>query len=155
MTDAPRDPYRQLTDEARALAASLLRGATHCALATSRDGHPTVSRAGCAWVDGALMLLLSDLSDHARHLAADSRAGLLVGEPGAKGDPLTHPRLSLDGTLPEADKGAHRDAFLRARPKSALYYDFTDFRLRRLLPEAILLNGGFGQAFRLAPADLP
>ena len=149
------DPYRPLDENARATARVLLTAATSGALGTLRDGAPMVTRAGCLWVAGqGMTLLLSDLSDHARALVADPRCSLLLGEPGAKGDPLTHPRLTLVGRVETCDKDALRDRWLEARPKATLYYDFTDFRLLRIAPTEGLLNGGFGKAYRLAPDDL-
>jgi putative heme iron utilization protein len=140
MDAPPNDPHRPPTPEAVALSRALLSGAAHAALATVEHGRPLVTRIGCLWLPGAGMgMLLSDLSDHSRALAADPSCALLVGDPGGKGDPLTHPRLTLRGT---------------ARPKATLYYDFTDFRLLALVPDEALLNGGFGKAHRLAPADL-
>ena len=150
------DPHRPADAESRALAAEILRGATDCALATLTEGGPALARVGCAWLPGpGLCLLLSDLSDHAAHLAADASCAVLVAPPPAKGDALTQPRLSLDASVEEIDKPAHREAFLARRPKAALWYDFTDFRLFRVVPAAALLNAGFGRAHRLAPADLP
>jgi putative heme iron utilization protein len=155
MDAPPNDPHRPPTPEAVALSRALLSGAAHAALATVEHGRPLVTRIGCLWLPGAGMgMLLSDLSDHSRALAADPSCALLVGEPGGKGDPLTHPRLTLRGTARPLDKGAHRDDWLAARPKATLYYDFTDFRLLALVPDEALLNGGFGKAHRLAPADL-
>jgi putative heme iron utilization protein len=149
------DPYRPLDDEARETTRSLLEGADHGALGTLRAGAPMVTRAGCLWLRGTgLLMLLSDLSDHAQALAADPACSLLIGEPGPKGDPLTHPRLTLIGTAEAADKGTLRKPYLAARPKAKLYYDFTDFRLLRLDPSEAMLNGGFGKAYRLAPDDL-
>lgn len=149
------DPYNPVTPEARALALSLLEHATFAALATTFEGHPMVTRVGCLWLPGQGMgMLVSDLSDHSQALAADPACALLVGEPGDKGDPLTHPRITLRGNARRIDKAAHRDAWLAARPKSKLYYDFTDFRLLAVPPDDALLNGGFGKAFRLTAADL-
>ena len=150
-----RDPYHPADDDARAQAAALLR-ASHCALATLADGAPSASRAACLWVDGTgLTLLLSDLSDHARSLRADPRCSVLVGEPGPKGDPLTHPRLTLSGRAVEADKAALAPAWAAARPKTRLYLDFTDFAVWRVKAEAATLISGFGRAVRLSPDDLP
>ncbi|MGB3553955.1 MAG: pyridoxamine 5'-phosphate oxidase family protein [Jannaschia sp.] len=149
------DPYRPLDDDARALARDLLAGASSGALATLRDGGPMVTRAGCLWLPGkGMSLLISDLSDHATALAADPACSLMVGEPGRRGDPLTHPRITLVGRAENADKAALRDRWRAARPKTKLYYDFEDFRLVRIAVEAAMLNGGFGRAYRLSPADL-
>ncbi|WP_092647046.1 hypothetical protein [Jannaschia faecimaris] len=147
--------YQPVDDDSRALAETLLRGAAHAALGTLRDGAPMVTRVGCLWMSGqGLGLLLSDLSDHARSLAEDARCSALTGEPASRGDPLNHPRLTLLGQAEPVDKATHRDTWLAARPKAALYYDFTDFRLHILRPTAALLNGGFGKAFRLSGEDL-
>lgn len=151
----PPDPYRPIDAEARTVAAQLLRR-PHCALATLRDGAPLVTRAACLHVPGSGMtLLLSDLSDHAKGLAADARCSVLLGEAGAKGDPLTHPRLTLSGRAVRADKDALRPAWRAGRPKTRLYYDFADFRIWRLDVDEALLNAGFGKAYRFGPGDLP
>lgn len=157
MTDptTKRDPYHPADDDARAQAADLLRAA-HCALATVREGAPSVSRAACLWVEGTgLTLLLSDLSDHARALGVDPACSVLVGEPGPKGDPLTHPRLTVGGRAVEADKVSLRNAWTTERPKTKLYYDFTDFRLWRVEVAEATLIAGFGRAVRLEAEDLP
>ena len=114
-----------------------------------------VTRAATLWVEGTgLTLLVSDLSDHARALAADGRCSVLLGAPEGRGDPLAHPRLTLLGRAEAVEKGAHRARWAAARPKTGLYYDFADFRLWRVAPEEGLLNGGFGRAYRMGAADL-
>ncbi|MEM7489999.1 MAG: pyridoxamine 5'-phosphate oxidase family protein [Pseudomonadota bacterium] len=149
------DPYAPATPEARALALSLLEPATFAALATIHEGRPMVTRIGCLWLPGQGMgMLISDLSDHAKALVADPACALLVGEPAEKGDPLTHPRITLRGTARAIDKAAHRDHWLAHRPKATIYYDFTDFRLLAVAPDDAMLNGGFGKAHRLTAADL-
>ncbi|MEM8822925.1 MAG: pyridoxamine 5'-phosphate oxidase family protein [Pseudomonadota bacterium] len=149
------DPYNPVTPEARALAQSLLQPATYAALATTYEGRPMVTRIGCLWLRGQGMgMLVSDLSDHSKALAADPSCALLVGEPGDKGDPLTHPRITLRGRAEEIDKTVHRDHWLAERPKAKLYYDFSDFRLLAIVLDDAMLNGGFGKAYRLTAADL-
>ena len=92
-------------------------------------------------------------------LLRDPRCALLVGEPGDKGDPLTHPRLMIRSRaafVPTDDpaRPAIRAHWLKGHPKAALYIDFPDFAFVRLIPESALLNGGFARAFRLTPDDL-
>ena len=150
------DPIRPTDEEARALARRLLAEARHGALGVldPEAGGPLVTRVAVGWDGTAALILVSTLAVHTRALLADPRASLLLGEPGPKGDPLTHPRLSLLAWAERADKAAGRAAWLAGHPKSTLYYDFADFLLLRLVPFAAHLNGGFGQAFRLAPEDL-
>lgn len=150
------DPIRPTTEEARSLARRLLAEARHGALGVldPESRGPLVTRVATGWDGSAALLLVSTLALHTRALRADPAASLLVGEPGPRGDPLTHPRLTLLGRVEPADKAAERPRWLAGHPKSALYYDFADFLLLRLVPSAAQLNGGFGQAFRLDQEDL-
>ena len=152
------DPIRPTDDEARALARRLLEEATIAALAVLLpDGSPQVSRIALGRDAGGMPLaLLSDLSQHSRALKADPRASLLVGEPGPKGDPLTHPRLTLNVRAVPVTEG--REALIRLwldqHPKAAVYVGLPDFRFLRFEVSSAFLNGGFGRAFRLTPGDL-
>ncbi|MDB5649626.1 MAG: pyridoxamine 5-phosphate oxidase, partial [Hyphomicrobiales bacterium] len=80
--------------EARRLLRSIRAGA----LGTlDPEGGPFTSLVNVATdTDGSPLLLMSQLSAHTRHLAADGRVSLLLAEVG-KGDPLAHPRLTLTG----------------------------------------------------------
>jgi len=156
----PQDPYRPLDDDARRMTADILQAAPFAALATLTEvGTPTVSRIAFAWIGGQAVTLISTLSDHTKALATSPTCALLLGEPGDKGDPLTHPRLTLHATAEFLDKSVpeytkFRANWLAVRPKSQLYIDFADFNLVRLIPTGALLNGGFGKAYRLAPDDI-
>ena len=57
---------------------------------------------------GTPLTLISDLSDHTRALKADPRCSILVGEPGPRGDPLTHPRMTLLCTARFTDRATVR-----------------------------------------------
>lgn len=151
-----QDPIRPTDDQARALARQLMREARFGALAVILNDGPHVTRIALAPDEtGAPVTLISDLAPHTGALRAAPRASLLVGEPGPKGDPLTHPRLSLSVTATFIEKSqSARDAYLEKLPKSKLYIDFADFHLVRLTPVSAHLNGGFGKAFHLSAADL-
>jgi len=149
------DPFRPVDEEARGLARRLLGEARHGALAVLEpDGQPMVSRVALApEAGGGFLALVSDLAPHTAALRSDPRAGLMVGEPG-RGDPLAHPRLSLRVTAAFVDKADFAETYLEAQPKARLYIGFADFHMVRLSPVSALLNGGFGQAYKLTPADL-
>ena len=158
MTERP-DPIRPTDEEARVLARRLMEGADHGALAVidPATGWPHVTRVAVAIVDAGPVTLISALSHHTGALRVDPRCSLLVGEPGPRGDPLTHPRLTLLAEARFADpaeRPALREAWLERHPKAALYVDFTDFAFVRLAPAGAHLNGGFGRAYRLAAEDL-
>ena len=148
------NPIRPTDDDARTLAKSLLIDARHAALGVIDDSTPLVTRVAIAWLNNAPHLLVSDLSMHTKALDTNPACSLLIGEPEDKGDPLTHPRLTLVCTSENTDKKALRDPWLALHPKAKLYFDFTDFRLLRLTVNAAYLNGGFGKAFHLTPDDL-
>ncbi len=150
------DPIRPPDDEARRLARSLL-ASPHAALAYTdpATGTPGIGRVALALDgQGVPVTLVSDLSAHGAALAAHPDCALLLGEPGAKGDPLTHPRLMLRARAAPADRAELRALWLARHPKAKLYVDFADFRFLRLVPQAALLNAGFGRAHRIAPEDL-
>ncbi|MFN3938335.1 MAG: HugZ family protein [Gemmobacter sp.] len=163
MSTAPRpDPVAPADDEARALARRLLADARHAALAVLEPGSgaPFVSRIAFGLGPGGRpATLISALALHTAALRADPRCCLLVGEPGARGDPLTHPRLSLRATagfLAADDPGrpALRDRWLADHPKARLYADFADFAFVVFTPVSAALNGGFARAYALTAADL-
>ncbi|SRR6056297_16180 len=157
MSDRPKDPIRPTDDEARALARSLIADARFGALGVTdpETGSPMVTRiAVVPGPEGVPLTLISSLSSHTAALDANPDCSLLLGEPGSRGDPLTHPRLTLQAVAETQDKAALKAHYLALYPKAQLYYDFGDFRLVRLSPVAAFLNGGFGKAYRLTPDDL-
>jgi heme iron utilization protein len=154
-----RDPTLPLTPEARGLARALMAQSRHAAVAFA-DPEPGISR--IAWglaPDGGAVTLISGLAPHFAALRAHAACAVMLGEPGPRGDPLTHPRLMIRATatfVADDDPGrpAIRDRWLRDHPKSALYVDFADFAFVRFTARSALLNAGFARAFRLTPADL-
>jgi heme iron utilization protein len=159
MNDKPQ-VIRETDDDARRQARVLLRGARFAAIGVidPETGFPFVSRVLLGMdSDGTPVILVSSLSAHTTALNADPRASLLTGEPG-KGDPLAHPRLTLQCTAKAVtrDSETHdrlRSRFLARHPKAQLYIDFPDFRFFRLDPERASLNGGFGRAYHLSSTD--
>ncbi|MDE4274036.1 pyridoxamine 5'-phosphate oxidase family protein [Phaeobacter gallaeciensis] len=155
------DPIRPTDDEARSLARTLMEKARFAALGViSEDGTPLVTRVAFGLSpEGQPISLVSTLSAHTRALQKAPACSFLVGEPGDKGDPLTHPRLSLQGHaqfIPNTGEEHARLAahYLQDHPKAKLYIGFGDFAFVRLDVTAGHLNGGFGKAFVLSPDDL-
>ncbi|MDO8882490.1 HugZ family protein [Pseudotabrizicola sp.] len=155
------DPVLPADDAARTLARGLM-AASHAALSylDVETEAPGISRIAFGLdPDGSPMTLISSLAAHTAALRAHPACALLLGEPGAKGDPLTHPRLMVQARaefipVNAANRPVLRDHWLCHHPKAKLYIDFADFSLVRLVPVSALLNGGFGRAFRLSPEDL-
>jgi heme iron utilization protein len=160
-TDKP-NPIRPTDDEARSLAQDLMLQARHAALGVidPDTGAPMVTRVAFGRTpQGQPATLVSDLSHHTRALKANPAASILLGEPGTRGDPLTHPRLTLQaqahflrhGEAGHDEMAAH---WLRDHPKARLYIGFADFSFAMFDVQRAYLNGGFGRAFVLTPDDL-
>lgn len=156
------NPINETDDTARDLAKSLMSSARSCALAVldPEAGAPMISRVALVpGPDGMPLSLVSELAKHTRALKENPVCSLLIGEPGEKGDPLTHPRLSLQGKAAFVHHGdpAHPELaayYVSLQPKAKLYIGFADFSLLRITPTKAFLNGGFGKAYELEPADL-
>ncbi len=104
--------------------------------------------------DGSLLLLLSRLSEHTRHLTADPRCSVMVSGAAESPNPQTTPRVTVTGVAQVVDDATLKARFLAVHPYASLYADFGDFATWRIAPAAGLLVGGFGRAFRLKTADL-
>lgn len=133
----------------------LLRAARAGTLATSAKGQPFASLVtpACA-PDLSVLLLLSSLSEHTRHLVADPRCSLLVCGPAAGANPQTAPRLTVTGVAEQVADPALKARFLAVHPYASLYADFGDFGVWRIRPAAGLYVGGFARAHRIAARDL-
>lgn len=155
-----KSPIRPTDDDARALAQSLMSDATHAALGVidPKTNAPFVSRI-------ALMLgpeqmpisLVSSLAFHTTALLQNPTCSLLIGSPPDKGEPLAFPRLTLSARaefIPHEKDADLRQHYARNAPKSKLYLGFADFSFVVFHPNGASLNGGFGKAYALTPADL-
>ena len=83
---------------ARAQARALLAGANHAALAWTDPETltPGISRIGFGLTpEGVPLTLISALAPHVAALRAHPDCAVMLGEVGARGDALTHPRLML------------------------------------------------------------
>jgi putative heme iron utilization protein len=147
MTDP--DPLHQVRD--------LIRGRDRAALATALPGStwPYASLVLVA-VDHDLspILLLSDLAEHSKAIANDSRVSLLFDGTAGLAQPLTGPRVTLLGRAgPTADERLKR-RFLRHHPDAELYAGFGDFRFYTVTLERAHLVAGFGRIQWIEPAAL-
>ncbi len=142
-TPAPR---RSPAEEARTLVAGTTQGVVASLDATGAPWGSVVTFGALA--DGAPVLLVSLMAEHTRNLLADPRASLVVAEPPRAGNPLDRGRVTLAGRMSEpagAAREAARAAHLAALPSAALYVDFDDFRLLRLVVERVRWVGGYGR----------
>jgi heme oxygenase (biliverdin-IX-beta and delta-forming) len=124
----------------------LIRASGHAGLATSLDGWPYVSLVATACdVDASPLLLLSDLAQHTKNLAAEPRVSLLFEATAGYADPLAGPRLTLLGRARRVDDARCAARFAARHPGSAVYAGFADFHLYRITIERGHLVAGFGR----------
>ncbi len=136
-------------------ARKLLRAARVGTLASVADGQPFASliTPACA-PDLTVLLLLSDLSEHTRHLRADPRCSVLVAGAADGANPQTAPRLTVTGLAEVAADPALKSRYLAVHPYAGLYVGFQDFSIWCIRPLGGLYVGGFARATRLRAADL-
>jgi putative heme iron utilization protein len=136
----------------------LVRAARSATLSTVAEGQPFASLVTPApSPDLRPLLLLSTLSEHTRHLAAEPRCALLFQGSPAEANPQTAPRVTITGIaekVPAEEVPTLKARFLARHPYAALYADFGDFALWRITPGGALLVGGFARANRLRLTDL-
>lgn len=133
----------------------LLRAARAGTLATTISGQPFAALVtpACGH-DLSILLFLSDLSEHTRHLRADPRCAVLVVGAAEGANPQTAPRLTVTGLAAPDRDPALKARWLALHPYAALYADFMDFTIWRIRPAAGMFVGGFARATRLKAAEL-
>jgi putative heme iron utilization protein len=134
----------------------LLRAARSGVLATQTGGQPFASLVTPASApDLSPLLLLSDLSEHTRHLRAEPRCALIVAAAPAEANPQTAPRVTVTATADFIDADdALKARWVAIHPYAAFYADFGDFHLVRLRIQSASYVGGFARAFRLPAVGL-
>lgn len=137
-----------------ALVRRLLREARKAVLASrlepvaggAHEGWPYASLVlVAADIDGSPILFISDLSQHARNIAADRRVSLLLDGTAGRKDPLTGPRATLIGVAAPGEEPRLKRRFLALQPAAAFYAGFKDFRVYRIEIERAHLVAGFGR----------
>ncbi|MGH6946502.1 MAG: pyridoxamine 5'-phosphate oxidase family protein, partial [Kiloniellales bacterium] len=96
--ERPESERRNVPARVRALVRHAQSASLSTLLARDGSGHPYVSLVVVACDPAATpILLLSDLADHSRNLAADPRAALLFDGTAGLADPLAGARVALLG----------------------------------------------------------
>lgn len=104
--------------------------------------------------DGSPILMLSDLSEHAKNIAADNRVSLLIDGTAGRKDPLTGPRVTLLGRAMRSKDADLKARFLARQPAAKLYAGFGDFHVYRVEVTRAHFVAGFGRIHWLDPADI-
>jgi putative heme iron utilization protein len=127
-------------------ARAVMRATDRAALATARSGWPFASLVLVALDhDASPLLLISDLSEHAKNIKADPRVSLLFDGTRGLDDPLTGPRVTVLGEAAPDQDTRLKSRFLARHPSAELYAGFADFRLHRVSVTRAHLVAGFGR----------
>jgi len=147
-----QEPARESVADIAAGVCRLARAARQGSLATLDRGAPFVSliTPAFSWA-GDLVILVSGLSRHGRHLRADPRCSVLLEADASGANPQTAPRVTLTGrAVADSSDAALRDRWVRIHPYGALYAGFADFTLWRVEVERLHWVGGFGRVRELS-----
>ncbi len=155
MAEPPQDADTSPGPSPALEARRLLRATRSGTLATSAAGQPfaSLTTPACA-PDLSILMLLSTLSEHTRHLRAEPRCAVMVAGAPTSINPQTAPRVTVTGIAEPEPDPAMKARWLAIHPYAALYADFGDFSLWRLRPMGALVVGGFARAARVKQADL-
>ncbi len=143
----PPIPEPSFAERARTLL-HLGRVGSLSTLSRKRPGFPFGSLMPYA-LDGAgrPVFLISTMARHTQNLQQDGRAGLLVTQPEASGDPLGAARVTLVGNVSpivEAEVGEARRLYLERHENSKYWVDFDDFSFFAMDVVDVYYVGGFG-----------
>ena len=149
---APSTPPPQ-ADSTRPSAAEQARtiaAATNVATLASltADGDPWASFVTYGLIGGKPVLCVSNLAEHGRNHAGDTRASLSIAAASGDSDPLAGSRITLAGLVsqpPAGEQDAARAAYVTAVPAARAFLDFTDFTFWVLGVQRVRWVGGYGR----------
>ena len=138
------------------LARRLVRSCDRAVLATrGADDWPYASLVMTATTHaGAPVLLLSDLAEHTRNLRRDDRISLLYDGTGGIDDPLTGPRVSIQGRVVLSESPHDRSRFLARHESARDYAEFGDFHFFEIAVDRAHLVAGFGKIEWLSASEV-
>jgi heme iron utilization protein len=150
-----------MTNDLARAARDVVRGLDRAALASLLPASPSLGPAVWPYASLVLvavdhdlspLLLLSDLAEHSKAIAADPRVSLLFDGTEGLDQPLTGPRVTLVGRANRTTEPRLHQRFLARHPDAALYAGFKDFAFYRVAIERAHLVAGFGK-IRWFPRD--
>jgi putative heme iron utilization protein len=144
-----------------ATARHLLRSLDRASLATL--GRPETPEAGAPYAslvlvavdhDASPILLISALADHTKNLLSSPAVSLLFDGTVGLAEPLTGPRVSVQGAARRTDDKRLAARFVGRHPGAAMYSGFKDFSFWRVEVTRAHLVAGFGRIHWLAAGDV-
>lgn len=144
-----------------AIARSLLRRLDRAALGTlMRPGTPDAGSPYTSLVlvavdhDASPLLLISQLADHTRNLDANPAVSLLFDGTAGLDEPLTGPRVSVQGNASKTTDERLKARYVARHPGAAMYAGFGDFAFWRVSVTRAHLVAGFGKIHWLGADEI-
>jgi putative heme iron utilization protein len=143
------------------VARGLLRALDRAALGTLM--RPDMPEAGSPYAslvlvavdhDASPLLLISTLADHTKNLAANPAVSLLFDGTVDLDEPLTGPRVSVQGRAAKTEDERLKARFVARHPGSAMYAGFKDFAFWRVTVSRAHLVAGFGKIHWLSADEI-
>jgi putative heme iron utilization protein len=142
---------------------SLLTTQPLAALGTVLGGEPFVSMVPFAFIrnaalpdSGKLIIHVSTLAAHTKHMLENSRVSLMVmAAPSPDVSAQATPRVSIQGVVTQIDKESReyeeaRAVYVERFPQSLDLFGFADFSLFTIAPVSARFVAGFAQAMTLS-----
>lgn len=104
--------------------------------------------------DASPILLISALADHTKNLLANPDVSLLFDGTGGLAEPLTGPRVTVQGAAQRTVDERLIARFVARHPGSAMYAGFKDFSFWRIAISRAHLVAGFGRIHWMPAADI-
>jgi putative heme iron utilization protein len=136
------------------------------ALGTVHGGEPFVSMVPFAVItnaalpnSGKLIIHVSTLAAHTRHMLENSRVSLMVmAAPSHDVSAQATPRVTIQGTATQLDKASAeyeeaKAVYVERFPQSTDLFGFSDFSLFAITPTSARFVAGFAQAKTLSAED--
>lgn len=146
---------------------NLLHEQPIAALGTVHSDEPFVSMVPFAFnsspallSSGKLIIHVSTLAAHTKHMLACSRVSLMVmAAPVPEVSAQATPRVTIQGVATQLDKATSdyedaKVAYIERFPQSLDLFGFTDFSLFAITPTSARFVAGFAQAMTLTAAEL-
>lgn len=145
----------QLSPESRSR--GLIRSCDRAVLSTAMtgDGWPYGSLVMTACDHAARpLLLISELAEHTKNLAGDTRASLLFDGTTGLDSPLTGARVTVMGRLTPTRDAALTARYVARHLDAEMYLGFADFRVFEMTVERAHIVAGFGAIHWIDAPDL-
>ena len=127
----------------------LLKNYQQAAMGSHYGSYPEVTKVTPVLFDDNIYLLLSDLSSHTKNVRLNNTVTLYFAAEHRHATEMNNARVTLYGSLEQADKSQFDLGEFDKRDKGASFYgNFGDFHVWKFVEKDRLYVEGFGKAYK-------